>query len=73
MPLHALRHTAATLWLATPHPLIFVQRQLGPRSITTTEEHYGHLEASFVKRAAEKTEALVAGSTATKHLIPRAA
>ena len=73
MPLHALRHTAATLWLATPHPLIFVQRQLGPRSITTTEEHYGHLEASFVKRAAEKTEALVAGWTATKHLIPRAA
>ena len=57
MPLHSLRHTAATLWLATPHPLIFVQRQLGHRSITTTEEHYGHFEASFVKRAAEQTEA----------------
>lgn len=59
MPLHSLRHTTATLWLATPHPLIFVQRQLGHRSITTTEEHYGHLEASFVKRAAAQTEALV--------------
>ena len=54
MPLHSLRHTAATLWLATPHPLIFVQRQLGHRSITTTEEHYGHFEASFVKRAASR-------------------
>ncbi|MDA0161252.1 site-specific integrase [Solirubrobacter ginsenosidimutans] len=63
MPLHSLRHTAATLWLATPHPLIFVQRQLGHRSITTTEEHYGHFEASFVKRAAEQTEALIGRST----------
>jgi integrase len=42
MPLHSLRHTAAAAWLAVGHPLIFVQRQLGHRSITTTEEHYGH-------------------------------
>jgi integrase len=28
MPLHSLRHTAATAWLSTGHPLIFVQRQL---------------------------------------------
>ena len=62
MPLHSLRHTAATAWLATGHPLIFVQRQLGHRSITTTEEHYGHLEASFVKQAAAQTEALIASS-----------
>jgi integrase len=73
MPLHSLRHTAATLWLATPHPLIFVQRQLGHRSIITTEEHYGHLEASFVKRAAEKTEALIAGTAMTNRSLPRAA
>ena len=33
MPLHALRHTAAAAWLATSHPLIFVQRQLEHRSI----------------------------------------
>ena len=58
MPLHALRHTAATAWLATDHPLIFVQRQLGHRSITTTEEHYGHLETSFVREVAARTEAL---------------
>ena len=66
MPLHSLRHTAATLWLATPHPLIFVQRQLGHRSITTTEEHYGHLEPSFVQRAAEQTEALITSSAAAR-------
>jgi integrase len=62
MPLHALRHTAATAWLATDHPLIFVQRQLGHRSITTTEEHYGHLERSFVREAAARTEELIASA-----------
>ncbi len=60
MPLHSLRHTAATAWLATGHPLIFVQRQLGHRSITTTEEHYGHLETSFMREAAARTEELIA-------------
>ena len=59
MPLHALRHTAAAAWLATGHPLIFVQRQLGHRSITTTEEHYGHLERSFVLDAVARTEAAI--------------
>jgi hypothetical protein len=28
------------------------------RSITTTEEHYGHLEISFVREAAASIEAL---------------
>ena len=60
MPLHALRHTAAAAWLATGHPLIFVQRQLGHRSITTTEEHYGHLELSFVQEAVQRTEDAIA-------------
>jgi integrase len=59
MPLHALRHTAAAAWLATGHPLIFVQRQLGHRSITTTEEHYGHLELSFMREAVAETEARI--------------
>jgi integrase len=36
MPLHCTRHTAAAAWLATGHELIFVQRQLGHASITTT-------------------------------------
>jgi integrase len=62
MPLHALRHTAAAAWLATGHPLIFVQRQLGHRSITTTEEHYGHLELSFMREAVAETEARINGT-----------
>jgi integrase len=62
MPLHALRHTAATAWLASDHPLIFVQRRLGHRSITTTEEHYGHLEVSFLREAAARTEELIASA-----------
>ena len=56
MPLHSLRHTAAASWLTTGHPLFFVQRQLGHRSLTTTERHYGHLEPSFVEEAAARTE-----------------
>lgn len=63
MPLHSLRHTAAAAWLASGHPLIFVQRQLGHRSITTTEEHYGHLETSFIADAAARTEAAIASAT----------
>jgi integrase len=59
MPLHALRHTAAAAWLAAGNPLIFVQRQLGHRSITTTETYYGHLESSFVRDAAALTEAAI--------------
>ena len=63
MPLHALRHTAAAAWLATGHPLIFVQRQLGHRAITTTEEHYGHLESAYVREAAARTERAIAGAS----------
>ena len=62
MPLHALRHTAAASWLTTVHSLIFVARQLGHRSITTTEQHHGHLELNLF------TSAL----TATDHAITRA-
>ena len=60
MPLHSLRHTAAATWLSTGHPLIFVARQLGHRSITTTGEHYGHLETAFMSDAAARTEAAIA-------------
>jgi integrase len=63
MPLHALRHTAAAAWLATEHPLIFVQRQPGHRSITTTEEHYGHLEQSYVREAVERRRDVASGTS----------
>jgi integrase len=72
MPLHSLRHTAAAAWLAVGHPLIFVQRQLGHRSITTTEEHYGHLEGSYVKDAAARTEAAIS-ATRGMAFLPRQA
>ena len=56
MPLHALRHTAAATWLTTGHSLIFVARQLGHRSITTTEHHYGHLELNVFTSALDATD-----------------
>ncbi|MGH2946933.1 MAG: tyrosine-type recombinase/integrase [Solirubrobacteraceae bacterium] len=60
MPLHALRHSAAAAWLSTGHSLIFVARQLGHRSITTTEQHYGHLELNLLTAALEATDDAIA-------------
>jgi integrase len=54
--LHGLRHTAAASWLACGLPLIYVQRQLGHASLTTTEALYGHLEEAFLRDAAERVE-----------------
>jgi integrase len=65
MPLHSLRHTAAAAWLTTGKPLMYVQRQLGHASITTTEQCYGHLETSFLKSAAAETEVAIWGAVAT--------
>ena len=66
MPLHSLRHTAAAAWLTTGKPLMYVQRQLGHASITTTESCYGHLEATFLKGAAAETEAAIWGPPAAR-------
>ena len=57
--LHDLRHTAAASWLAAGLPLIYVQRQLGHASITTTERQYGHLEKGYLRSAAERAEASI--------------
>jgi integrase len=65
MPLHALRHTAAASWLLSGHALIYVQRQLGHASITTTESFYGHLEESFLKGASAKTEQAIRAAART--------
>jgi integrase len=61
--IHRQRGRTAAAWLAAGNPLIFVQRQLGHRSITTTETYYGHLEASFVRDAAAITEAAIQRAT----------
>jgi integrase len=63
MPLHALRHTAAASWLTTGHSLIFVARQLGHRSITTTEQHYGHLELNLFRDALAHTDNAIRHAT----------
>jgi integrase len=57
--LHDLRHTAAASWLAAGLPLIYVQRQLGHASITTTQQVYGHLEDSLLRGAADRVERLI--------------
>jgi integrase len=66
MPLHSLRHTAAAAWLTTGKPLMYVQRQLGHASITTTERCYGHLEATFLRGAAAETEAAIWGAVGAR-------
>lgn len=60
MPLHALRHTAAAAWLAGGNSLIYVQRQLGHSSISTTEQYYGHLERHVLAEGAVATEEAIA-------------
>jgi integrase len=67
MPLHALRHTAAASWLTTGHSLIFVARQLGHRSITTTEQHYGHLELNLFTTALQATDDAISRAGADLH------
>jgi integrase len=39
--------------------LIYVKRQLGHASITTTERQYGHLEESFLRGAAHRAETAI--------------
>ena len=67
MPLHALRHTAAASWLTTGHSLIFVARQLGHRSITTTEQHYGHLELNLFATALQATDDAISHAGEDQH------
>jgi integrase len=67
MPLHALRHTAAATWLSTGHSLIFVARQLGHRSITTTEQHYGHLELNLFNAALAATDQAIEEAGRQRH------
>jgi integrase len=67
MPLHALRHTAAASWLTTGHSLIFVARQLGHRSITTTEQHYGHLELNLFRSALATTDDAISRAVSDEH------
>lgn len=52
--LHDLRHTAATLWLASGESIYFVQQQLGHKDIQTTIDLYGHPDKAAHRDAAER-------------------
>jgi integrase len=51
--LHDLRHTAATLWLASGQSIYFVQQQLGHQDIQTTIDLYGHPDQAAHRAAAD--------------------
>lgn len=52
--LHDLRHTAATLWLASGQSIYFVQQQLGHKDIQTTIDLYGHPDRQAHRVAAQQ-------------------
>lgn len=55
--LHDLRHTAATLWLASGQSIYFVQQQLGHADIQTTIDLYGHPDQAAHREAATSAAA----------------
>jgi integrase len=59
----AARIAAAATWLSAGHSLLFAARQLGHRSITTTEEHYGHLELNLFRDALAHTDDAIRAAT----------
>lgn len=55
--LHDLRHTAATLWLASGQSIYFVQQQLGHKDIQTTIDLCGHPDQAAHRVAANTAAA----------------
>lgn len=55
--LHDLRHSAATLWLASGQSIYFVKEQLGHADIQTTIDRYGHPDVEAHRAAAAKAAA----------------
>lgn len=55
--LHDLRHTAATIWLASGESIYFVQQQLGHKDIQTTIDLYGHPDQQAHREAAARAAA----------------
>jgi hypothetical protein len=55
--LHDLRHTAATLWLASGESIYFVQQQLGHKDIQTTINLYVHPDQAAHRQAAQRAAA----------------
>lgn len=61
IPLHAARHTYATLALRAGVRLDVVSRQLGHASVATTADVYGHDDPEAAREAAAKIAALYEG------------
>jgi integrase len=62
---HDLRHTSATLLLASgEHPKV-VQERLGHASISETLDRYSHVTADMQQRAAERFDAIFGEATGT--------
>jgi integrase len=70
--LHDLRHTAATLWLASGQSIYFVQQQLGHRDIQTTIDLYGHPDQEAHRQAAEEAAAWWREGTSEGSRVPPA-
>ena len=60
--LHDLRHTHATLLLASREPVKVVSERLGHKSVTVTLTVYGHVMPGNQRAAADCFAALVAGA-----------
>jgi len=56
---HELRHTAASLMIASGANVKTVQSQLGHKTATMTLDQYGHLFSDDVDDVADKVEELV--------------
>lgn len=61
--IHDLRHTFASILVATGHNLKYVQNQMGHAKIEITLNLYGHLLQETLKDAAKKTEDTVFNRT----------
>ena len=59
MTVHELRHTAASLMIASGANVKTVQSQLGHKTATMTLDQYGHLFADDLDDVADKMDDLV--------------
>jgi integrase len=64
--LHGLRHTSASLGLASGESLLEVSRRLGHSSITITADVYSDVTPATARASAERLDTLIAGGSSTR-------
>jgi integrase len=67
---HDLRHTAASLWIASGASVKVVQQQLGHKTASMTLDVYGHLLPDELDTQAERLDALRSTAPADSARIP---